>query len=88
MFNSYFNLVLAKVLQIKENPNEPAEKYFYVHYLDFEKRMDRWIDSKNIIKNHGINSKMKEFNGVIFKFLHLNFLNFFFANLDFIIEFN
>jgi hypothetical protein len=56
---------LAKVLQIKENSNTTStEKFYYVHYLDFEKRMDRWIESKMIIKNHGINSKMKEFKGV------------------------
>jgi hypothetical protein len=53
------------VIQLKENPNNPSEKFYYVHYLDFEKRMDRWIDCKSILKNHGTNSKMKEFNGVI-----------------------
>lgn len=54
------------MLQIKENPNNQSEKLYYVHYLDFEKRMDRWIDSKSVLKNHGANSKMKEFNGVLY----------------------
>ncbi len=62
------------MIQIKDNPNLPLDKIYYVHYLDFEKRMDRWIDSKSILKNHGVNSKMKEFNGV-------NYLFFIFSNL-------
>lgn len=64
--------VLAKVLQIKEDANNSEDKCYYIHYLDFEKRMDRWIDTKSIIKNHGANSKFKELNGV--DYILFNFL--------------
>ena len=26
---------------------------YYVHFLDYEKRMDRWIEDKTILKNLG-----------------------------------
>ena len=74
---------MAKVLQIKDDPNNPQEKFYYVHYLDFEKRMDRWIDVKSIIKNHGTNTKLKEFNGVIIYFIYLLY----FSNFVFKIPF-
>ena len=51
------------MLQIKDDPLT-QQKCYYVHYLDFEKRMDGWVDIKSIIKNNGINTKLKEFNGV------------------------
>jgi hypothetical protein len=26
---------------------------YYVHFMDYEKRMDRWIDEKEVLKNLG-----------------------------------
>ena len=33
-----------------------------IHFLNLEKRMDKWIKGKNIIKNHG--KAEKEIQGV------------------------
>jgi hypothetical protein len=38
----------ARVLQIKEDKSN--EKYFYVHFFNYEKRMDRWVSEKCIRK--------------------------------------
>ena len=52
----YFDIeksnVDAKVLQIKidESTNK---KLYYVHFLNLEKRMDKWIDQSLIRKNYG-----------------------------------
>jgi hypothetical protein len=50
------------VLQIKEDPKTNGKSY-YVHFLNFEKRMDRWINEKMVTKNLG--NKDKEFDGVL-----------------------
>jgi hypothetical protein len=42
-----FNLVQARVLQIKEEEIEKG-KFFYVHFLNLEKRMDRWVSGGQI----------------------------------------
>ena len=52
----------ARVLQIKDD--ELNEKSFYVHFLNLEKRMDRWVSSKMIKSNMGQKSFL--INGVIF----------------------
>lgn len=38
----------AKVLQIKENKEDKA---YYVHFLNLEKRMDKWVTDKHIKSN-------------------------------------
>lgn len=56
----------AKVLQIKDkdgktnNELETQEKLYYVHFLNFEKRMDKWLPQSLIKKNFG-----KSQNGII-----------------------
>ena len=37
-------------MQIKE---DIKKKMYYVHFIDYEKRMDRWIEEDIIIKNLG-----------------------------------
>lgn len=56
--------MFAKVIQISED-KITNEKCYYVHYLDFEKRMDRWVENKHIIKNHGNGNKLKDFSSVM-----------------------
>jgi hypothetical protein len=51
----------ARVLQIKEDI-KLNEKFYYVHFLNFEKRMDRWISEKMIRNNLG--NIDKELEGV------------------------
>lgn len=51
----------ARVLQIKEDI-KLNEKFYYVHFLNFEKRMDRWISEKMIKNNLG--NIDKELEGV------------------------
>jgi hypothetical protein len=77
--NSYskksFNLILiflifligqARVLQIKE---DKGERFYYVHFLNLEKRMDKWIPHKMIKRNFG--KKAKDFDGVIKFFISI-----------------
>ena len=40
------------MLQIKEDP-KTWEKYYYVHFLNLEKRMDKWISEKSVKRNLG-----------------------------------
>lgn len=49
-------IVQARVLQIKENAL--GEKSYYVHFLDFEKRMDKWID-QSVVKKVFSNTNLK-----------------------------
>ena len=37
---------LAEIISIKEVDGEPKE--FYVHYIDYNKRLDEWVDSSNL----------------------------------------
>lgn len=53
----------ARVLQIKIDAND---RFYYVHFLNFEKRMDRWISDKEIKINLG--NKDRHMEGVIFEF--------------------
>lgn len=57
-------IVDAKVLQIKERDEktniELKERQYYIHFLNFEKRMDKWIPQSIINKNFG-----KSQNGII-----------------------
>ena len=55
-----FNPEQARVLQIKDHDSN--EKSYYVHFLNLEKRMDRWISSKMIKSNMGQKSFL--INGV------------------------
>ena len=45
-------IVEAKVIQIKED-EQTNEKMYYVHFLNFEKRMDKWVPLSSINKNLG-----------------------------------
>jgi hypothetical protein len=66
-------IVQARVLQIKEEEIK-KEKTFYVHFLNFEKRMDRWVSEKQI----NLDASGNNVNGVNLKckFRHLcHFLN-------------
>jgi hypothetical protein len=58
---SIFILIIdvARVLQIKEDSSTNERKY-YVHFLNFEKRMDKWISEKTIMKNLGNRDKEKD----------------------------
>lgn len=40
----------ARVLQVKD---DSIPRHFYVHFMDYEKRMDRWIEEKFVLKNLG-----------------------------------
>jgi hypothetical protein len=51
--------VYARILQIKEDPLT-SEKFYYVHFINLEKRMDRWISEKIIIKSLGKANKELE----------------------------
>ena len=42
----------AKVLEIKEN-EMTKEKLYYIHFLNLEKRMDKWVEQHYILKNYG-----------------------------------
>ena len=42
----------AKVLEIKEN-EFTKEKLYYIHFLNFEKRMDKWVEQHYVSKNYG-----------------------------------
>jgi hypothetical protein len=57
----FYILVEAKVLQIKEDP-KTNEKLFYVHFLNYEKRMDKWVSEQQVKKNLG--NMDKDLDGV------------------------
>ncbi len=39
----------ARILQIKDDSQlKPGSKMYYVHIMDYEKRMDRWVNEKSI----------------------------------------
>ena len=42
----------AKVLEIKEN-EITKEKLYYIHFLNLEKRMDKWVEQNYVLKNYG-----------------------------------
>ena len=42
----------AKVLEIKIN-EITKEKLYYIHFLNLEKRMDKWVEQNYVIKNYG-----------------------------------
>ena len=42
----------AKVLEIKENETT-KEKLYYIHFLNLEKRMDKWVEQHYVLKNYG-----------------------------------
>ena len=42
----------AKVLEIKEN-EITKEKLYYIHFLNLEKRMDKWVEQHYVSKNYG-----------------------------------
>ena len=42
----------AKVLEIKEN-EITKEKLYYIHFLNLEKRMDKWVEQHYVLKNYG-----------------------------------
>ena len=42
----------AKVLEIKEN-EMTKEKLYYIHFLNLEKRMDKWVEQHYVLKNYG-----------------------------------
>ena len=45
-------IVDARVLQIN-NDEKTGEKQYYLHFLNFEKRMDKWIPQSLVKKNYG-----------------------------------
>ena len=45
----------AKVLEIKEN-EITKEKLYYIHFLNLEKRMDKWVEQHYVLKNYGHNN--------------------------------
>ena len=42
----------AKVLEIKEDETT-KEKLYYIHFLNMEKRMDKWVEQHYVLKNYG-----------------------------------
>ena len=42
----------AKVLEIKED-EITKEKLYYIHFLNLEKRMDKWVEQHYVLKNYG-----------------------------------
>ena len=49
------NFVDAKVLEIKENEST-KDKLYYIHFLNLEKRMDKWVEQHYVLKNYGHNN--------------------------------
>lgn len=47
----------GRILRIKFDDNY-QEHYYYVHFLNFEKRMDNWIARSNIVKVLGNTDKV------------------------------
>jgi hypothetical protein len=54
-----------------KDDNKTNEKSFYVHFLNYEKRMDRWITEKQVRKNLG--NKDKDLDLVTNFFIISNF---------------
>ena len=48
----------AKIIEIKKDSENSGEQY-YIHFLNYEKRMDRWIGSELINKNYSNRNKKK-----------------------------
>lgn len=46
------SIVDARVLEVSDDP-KTGEKQYYVHFLNFEKRMDKWVPQSLVKKNFG-----------------------------------
>ena len=49
------NYLEAKVLEIKENEST-KDKLYYIHFLNLEKRMDKWVEHHYVQENYGHNN--------------------------------
>lgn len=45
-------LAEGKVLQIKQNETN-GQFMYYVHFVNLEKRMDKWISHSQVLRNYG-----------------------------------
>lgn len=44
--NSLLIKALAEILSIKSSPN--GETYYYIHYIDYNKRLDEWVTKERL----------------------------------------